>query len=300
VLSKKAYSKINLHLEVCRQRDDGYHDIFSLMSRTNLADLLQLVDFSFCRGVTHNITIIPDGGAYNEVLKTVPVADNLIARAVEEYFKGTGKIVTVTVSIEKNIPLGGGLAGGSADAAAILQLLQKKLHLHSEEKLHSIASSLGADVPFCLGMHHALCEGIGDVIDPLEGSLPYTVLIVNNGIHVNTKDAYAYIDERMNFVKENDDDSLFKKKQAFRSAFKHGSVHAIKHILVNDFEAPIFLKHPELALLKAKIIELGAVFSCMTGSGSTIVGLFDSFEQADYAKHVVADEVEYVALTSFV
>jgi 4-diphosphocytidyl-2-C-methyl-D-erythritol kinase len=294
-----AYSKINLHLEVLKKRDDGYHDIFSIMAKTNLYDLLKLEKLTLDKSKSFDLKIVETTGYYVDLVKSIPVSQNLIYKAAKLYCEKAKVSAQIEISLEKNIPAGGGLGGGSADAAAILRLLNSKLKYLSHAELLQTAVQVGADVPFCLGGGVAICEGIGEQVSTIDFKLPYYVLIVNNGIHVDTKEAYSLIDKGLEKKRGQKEDSGTKKKR-FYKILKEGVLDDFNAFFYNDFEEPVFKKHPEILSLKQQIRHCGAEFVLMTGSGSTIIGLFDDKLLADKALKSLSNRVLQVNLASFV
>jgi len=297
-----SYAKVNLHLEVLAKRQSGYHDILSLMMRTGLFDLLKLDDLKVFDGIPGDvaITIIPDGGDKASLLHDIPPEKNLITKAAKAYFLKAGKSAEITVRIEKNIPAGGGLGGGSADAASMLVLLNKALGLLSSDDLHSAAVPVGADVPFCLYRTPAFCEGIGEIITPAESSLDACTLIVNNGTHVDTGWAYGRIDAYHSEKAVKSADELIREKEAIAEALRSGDAGKLKDVCRNDFEEPVFAAFPSVKELKTALYDMGADMSIMTGSGSTVIGLFKDRSKADKAYTRLIDKKVSAYVTEFV
>jgi 4-diphosphocytidyl-2-C-methyl-D-erythritol kinase len=279
--SFRAYAKINLHLEVLNRRNDGYHNIFSIMASVGLHDLLKLekLDITGGSGTASAVSIVNRGGDNASVLDDIPVEDNIITRAVLAYFNKAGVSGDVVFALTKNIPSGAGMAGGSTDAAAAIMLLNNSLNRFSTEELLDMAAPIGADVPFCLRGGFALCRGIGDVVTPLPGGLPYQVVIVNRGIHVNTGEAYRALNRDGDETKWAVPTSGFE--DAINDALSRGTLDGVVGLLRNDFEEPVFAVHPQLRELKEYFYHNGALFSAMTGSGSSIIALYDNEDRAD-------------------
>jgi 4-diphosphocytidyl-2-C-methyl-D-erythritol kinase len=295
--AQKAYAKVNLHLEVLNTRADGYHNIFSVMAAVGLYDLLKPVVLEINENSAHDVRIIAVGGAQAGVFDDLPVEKNIIYKAVKSYFEGTGFSCRAVFEVEKNIPAGGGLGGGSSDGAAALRILNSKFSLHDESSLLLRAAKVGADVPFCLGGGLAFCEGIGEIVSQKDIDMPHKVLVVNNGVHVNTKTAYQMID-----------DSREKAAPAKKEEGKSGRFEALlkenrgiefkKHFF-NDFEPPVFTEFNSVKQLKERMYAYGASFSIMTGSGSSVIGLFDNTDLAETARNGFSD-IQQVILTDFV
>lgn len=296
----KAYAKVNLHLEVPEKRDDGYHNIFSLNCSVNLFDLLKLNvininDDSYGKVI---INIIPSGGKYEEIIRTTLVRDNLITKAIEIYFKRIGKSGEVSISVEKNIPAGAGLGGGSSDAATTLRLLNDVLKCIDNDELIKLGVDIGADVTYCIIGGYAICQGVGDLVEKIDGELNYWILIAISDIHINTGWAYNSLQRgSLGFVASN---GLGRRGELFRKGLKDANISIFKDILKNDFEDPVFREYPELKDIKEKIASMGADYATMTGSGSTLIGLFSDFEKASLAAKSLENSVKDVYITKFI
>ena len=177
------------------------------------------------------------------------------------------------IHLEKNIPMGGGLGGGSSDGAAVLSGLVKHFNIPvSKEKISQYALELGSDVPFFLTGGTALVEGRGEVISPLESPPePMWFLLVHPGIHCNTRELYKMLDENP-FPDHPSPDSLVND-------IKTGNLKNIK--FYNAFEKPVFTKYPELKEIKDNLLKTGFIDASMTGSGSNIFALGESREHVE-------------------
>ena len=295
-----SHSKVNLHLEVLAKRGDGYHDILSLMMTTGLRDLLKLDDLRVFDGNpgTADVEILPDGGSYAALLDSIPADKNLITKAARAYLSAAGRSAKIVVRLEKNIPAGGGLGGGSANAASMLRLLQRSLSALDDDRLLSAASSVGADVPFCLVGRSALCEGTGEVIGRVSHNLRSFLLIVNNGTHVDTRWAYGALDGAKNYAPA-DAEAISRRKTALTDLLVTGDAEKFGDLCRNDFEGPVFSAFPSVAELKSEMTRQGADFSIMTGSGSTVIGLFRDHERADRARMCFSNKGISAWLTEF-
>lgn len=240
-LALKAYAKINLSLKVLDKRPDGFHDIDSIMQSVSLHDVVTLKK-------------IHKGIKIKCAAEDVPCdKTNTVYRAAEEML-GLGIKSGVEINIEKNIPVGAGLAGGSADAAAVIEGINILFSLNlPREQLMKIGEKVGSDVPFCLLGGRAKSSGRGEKIEPHEQQSNQWVVLVNPGYEVSTKWAYEEVDR---VGKGNEQ---------------------------NDFEVVVAKKHPEVLQIKQQLINLGAVAAQMSGSGPTMFGLFDNKEQAEKA-----------------
>jgi 4-diphosphocytidyl-2-C-methyl-D-erythritol kinase len=294
---ERAYAKVNLHLKVLDVRNDGYHNIFSIMSSVGLFDLLKLYECTLFERESSELTmeILSEGGRFPEIVSGLEIEKNLVHKACREYVRAAGLSGYVKVGIQKNIPAGGGLGGGSSDAAAMLRMLNLRYNKLSDFELICCAEKIGADVPFCISGGTALCTGIGNNISSLKAVLPYKVLIVNKGIHVDTKEAYRLLDEhRASFPdrKENSSDSEIPDLLC-------NDITTFFRKAQNDFESAVFGMNPSIGELKREIYESGAFFSIMTGSGSTVIGLFDNTGFAEKARDKFTAEGYYAIVTDF-
>ncbi|MGE3801112.1 MAG: 4-(cytidine 5'-diphospho)-2-C-methyl-D-erythritol kinase [Candidatus Kapaibacterium sp.] len=263
-----APAKINLGLEVVRRRDDGYHDINTLFAAIDLCDeiRLQLRD-------DREITCTVDG---DERLKSEAIENNLCVKAVRKASEHLGEERGLDIYLRKQIPTGAGLGGGSSDAAAVLK---GALSLWDRDidptTLLQIALSLGSDVPFFLQGGVAHGSSRGEILQPVEIELPYHCLVVNPGIHIPTPWAYREVKRT---VERGESDLVAHIWEGL-----HDPLSMRRH-LVNDFEPPVFAAYPEIGEIKERLYHHGALFALMSGSGSTLFGLFETRERADKAQ----------------
>ncbi|MBU3741943.1 MAG: 4-(cytidine 5'-diphospho)-2-C-methyl-D-erythritol kinase [Candidatus Kapabacteria bacterium] len=245
-----ACAKINLGLEVLRKRPDGYHDIRSVFASIDLADSIEV----------HPSTTIE---VLCEPAMTAAPEQNLAYRAAQAILAHPSAAgLGAKIVLRKRIPAGGGLGGGSSDAAAVLRAVRAMYALPiPDQDLHHMALSIGSDVPYFLIGGTALVEGRGEVITPISLHLPYHVVVVVPHIHVPTATAYAGIKTR-------EDNTVQEFLQIL------DNTHSYKLHLHNRFEEGIFLQHPVLKDVKDALYEKGALYASMSGSGSTMYGLF--------------------------
>jgi 4-diphosphocytidyl-2-C-methyl-D-erythritol kinase len=265
-----AFAKVNLRLDVLGKRADGYHELRTIFQTVSLADTLR-----FRASREPGIRLKISG---NEQLSREAVEKNLVYRAVEALrgeFKSSGKSAGTTgveILLQKKIPAGRGLGGGSSDAAAaLLGYLQFTKRKIDSKRLLEIAATLGADVPFFLFGGRALGIGKGDEIYPLPDLGPQAVLIVSpQSIHVPTPDAYRWLNapELGSLTKEAAAHKLFEFCALCWSP--QGSV------LSNDFEMAVFERHPRLAEIRRELLHRGASEALLAGSGSAVFGIFPS------------------------
>ena len=263
-------AKINLFLHVTGKRADGYHGLHSLMCRV---DLFDVVYFDFDTAEVSVKCLHPD----------VPEDHtNLACKAAQAFFQISGINGGVTLEIEKNIPVAGGLGGGSSNAAVVLKRLNQYYGCPlSDEKLSRVARSLGADVPFFLLDKPALASGIGDILKPLSGMDSMPVLLVNPGYKVPTGLIYKKLKLRLTKGQKTLNRFEFKKEE-----------FNIVRVLGNDLEAVTLKLHPDLTEVKKQLIRYGALGALMSGSGPTIFGLFADIDTAQAAHRALGAEYE--------
>jgi 4-diphosphocytidyl-2-C-methyl-D-erythritol kinase len=149
--------------------------------------------------------------------------------------------------VEKNLPSGAGLGGGSSDAAAALVLLNDNLGILNNKELYLAAAETGSDVPFCIEPGIAICEGRGEIIERINGTLNCWMLLVNNGIHISTADSYGYFKRSVNY--KVDLENIQKRKEEFKNGIISNNINNFKEYLKNDFEEAVTLKYPEIKLM---------------------------------------------------
>jgi 4-diphosphocytidyl-2-C-methyl-D-erythritol kinase len=279
-VKEKAYAKINLYLDVCSRRDDGFHEIESIMQSISLADELT---FTLAPGEKRSVSLKILG---NDALQNDE--SNLVLHAVkafEEYRPIEGRL---DITLKKQIPTEAGLGGGSADAAATLRALNRLADEPIDDiELYNIATGLGSDVPFCLRGGTHICHGRGELLSHTKALKNLHILIVNSGEKVSTPKAYGELDRMYdNFKVERCDDG---RKAAFES-IKAGKCYK----LYNVFEEAVLPHCPKAKSAKERLISLGARAALMSGSGATVFGIFESKDAALSAKEDLASEFEFV------
>jgi 4-diphosphocytidyl-2-C-methyl-D-erythritol kinase len=242
-------SKINLGLNVLSKREDGYHELVSCMYPIPLTDVLEILpadEFSF-----HQTGLSIAGSSDT----------NLCVKAFK-LMVDNFSIQPVYIHLRKEIPMGAGIGGGSADAAFVLKGINELYNLGcSIEKLEELAAELGSDCPFFIKNEAQLSEGRGEILSSCSVNLKgYYIKIVNPGIHISTKEAFAGI-------------QFHEHKKSLKEIIE-SPVENWKDVLVNDFEKSIFPKYPVLEEIKKQLYSDGAVYASMSGSGSTIYGIF--------------------------
>jgi 4-diphosphocytidyl-2-C-methyl-D-erythritol kinase len=272
------------------------------MATVALFDLLKLDDIKVHKsagGVDIAVAVRSKGGSHSSVIDSIPPHENLIAKASTIYLERIGMNGTATFSIRKDIPAGAGLGGGSSDAAAALKLLNGSLNAFPEEGLAEIGSKIGADVPYCLRGGFAVCRGIGEIVMPVPGGFRCWVLIVNDGIHVDTGSAYKALMRGVDLGRDREA-AITKTTKLIAGALMSRSIEGLKSIAKNDFEEPAFRRYPGIAEMKERLYGQEADFAIMTGSGSSVVGLFSTKEKAEKAKSKLSKHYKEVILTKFV
>lgn len=245
-------AKINIGLNIVGKREDGFHNIESIFVPVNLYDVLEFVESD------DNKTSFQTSGI------KIPgkPEENLCIRAWE-ILHSTYKIPKVQIHLHKNIPIGAGLGGGSADAAFMLTALNTYFNLNlSSLELKHYSAELGSDCPFFIDNKPCYVTGRGEVLDPIEFNLKgLKILLVFPDIHISTKEAYSGITIRKSTAKLTE--SIIQPLEIWKTVIK------------NDFEESVFPKYKLLAEIKNEITSMGALYSSMTGSGSCIYGLFN-------------------------
>ena len=258
-----AFAKINLRLDILGKRSDGFHELRTIFQTISLHDELRMRT-SRHQGISLRI-------AGNQLLSAEPPQKNLVYRAVDALRRELKIRTGVEIELRKTIPAGRGLGGGSSDAASALlgylRLARKQL---APARLLEIASSLGADVPFFLRGGRALGVNKGDEIYPLPDIPKLCILVVSpKEIHVPTPDAYRWLKAKpFELTKSAVTSKLFEFCALCWSAQGSG--------LSNDFEAPVFRRHPRLAKIKRELLQRGAAEASLAGSGSAVFGVFPS------------------------
>jgi 4-diphosphocytidyl-2-C-methyl-D-erythritol kinase len=244
-------AKINLGLQIVRKREDGYHDLQTVFYPTSF--FYDIMTISPCSSeLEFELESEEDLG---------PTENNLCVKAFRMLQQDYG-IEGVCLTLDKGIPTGAGLGGGSADAAFTLKLLVNAFHLPvTEEQMLHYALRLGSDVPFFLYNQPMYATGRGEIMTPIDLDLTsYQLKIVKPDIHVSTKEAYAGITP--------------KEPNVFLPNILQQDIKTWNGLVVNDFEESVFAKHPELREIKENFYREGALYAAMSGSGSAIFALF--------------------------
>lgn len=246
-------AKINLGLRIVSRRPDGYHNIETVFYPIRLCDALEIVPAEGGETELSLSGIVIDGES----------RDNLVMKAWRR-LSSRFPLPPVSIFLHKVIPFGAGLGGGSADAAFLLSMVRDQFRLPlSDEELAAEASALGADCPFFLYNKPLLAKGIGDEFEPVELTLKsYKMVLVKPPVAVPTAVAYSLV--KPADPEEPVRDTIARPVMEWRDR------------LVNDFEKSVFARFPEIGAIKERLYETGAVYASMSGSGSSVFGLFDN------------------------
>lgn len=257
-----ANAKINLALAIKYRRPDGYHEIESIFQEIDFSDHLIIKKYEGIR-FTSNL----------KSLETDP--SNLCVAATRLMMESFG-ISGLSINLDKKIPIGAGLGGGSSDAAAVLKAAAQLFELNlGRSELIPLAEQLGSDVPFFLNGKTAWVTGRGEKIQPIAAEQDYFLLLVLPEVRIST--VWAYKKLNLNLTKEE------CKHKFIGFNFHEIGVTDFKKYCYNDFERTLFVVFPELAEIKQRIYDAGADFAALSGSGSTVFGVFQSRSQAEKA-----------------
>lgn len=267
----KAYAKINIGLDVLRRREDGYHEVKMIMQTIGLHDCLTIE-----KSDTFGIHITTD----NEELSDGQ--DNLIYKAAKMLVDEYGITEGIDITLNKNIPIAAGLAGGSTDAAATFIGINEIFELGlSKEELMERAVKIGADVPYCILGNTALSEGIGQILTPISACPDCYVLIAKPPVGVSTK--YVYQNLKLDTVIHPDIDAIVR-------AIENKDLDAVADNLGNVLESVTIPLHPVIDSIKKTMTDNGAIASLMSGSGPTVFGLYRNIEDARKCAELIRNQ----------
>lgn len=247
-------AKINLGLNIVEKRPDGYHNLETIFYPINLQDALEVTRREYN---DKEYTLHISGSS----LEGEP-EDNLVVKAYKLLKKDYPGLLPVDIHMYKHIPAGAGLGGGSSDAACMIKLLNDKFSLGlSTERMEEYAVKLGADCSFFIRNKPVFATGIGNLFEPVELSLKgYHIILIKPDIFVSTRDAFAEI-------------KPVRPAVSLKEIVKQ-PMETWKNSMKNDFEDSVFKKFPEIAAIKDELYDLGAVYAAMSGSGSSVYGIF--------------------------
>ena len=280
-VKEKAYAKINLFLDVCAKREDGFHEIKTVMHTVSLCDDVTVF---YTPSDRTNIRVSVDGNRF------LPQdSRNLAYAAAQLYLDRCAINANIDIKLKKRIPVAAGLAGGSSDAAAVLRALNKaNKRLLTDKALSELSSELGSDVPYCLMGKTALCEGRGEIMTRLPDVFVGYAVIAIAGEFVSTPKAYGALDA----VFSNFDGSVptggDEKYPVLKSAIDSGRLDV--NGLFNVFEGAVLPECPKATAIKAELLTLGAKAAMMSGSGPSVFGIFDTLAKAENAASILSQK----------
>lgn len=282
MVTESANAKLNLFLRVTGRRADGYHDLAMLNVSLDLADRVSIDTERGNARSEPRVEISLSGTLSTDELARIPTdGGNLVAKAVQ--LASIDEPISIArCHIEKNIPSGAGLAGGSSDAAAALRILKIPI-----EKAAHYALRLGADVPYCLHRGPAIVKGIGERITPIEVGQRLNFVLVNPGIFISTKEIFKFLNSEPRAQTD-----LIPETVA--EILRRRDILELRGKLHNDLEALAFSKHPSLYRHKAALLSAGAIEAAMTGSGSTLFGIFSDIDSARQAEKMLTGTAPFV------
>ena len=276
-----AYAKVNLFLDILAKREDGFHEIRTLMHPISLCDELAV---SIEDAKQTQIHMRVEGGV------RVPVDErNLAFRAAKLFLEYIGRTAKVEIHLKKNIPVAAGLAGGSSDAAAVFRAMNRLFKKPLTQKaLATLSLSLGSDVPFCLSGVSAICEGRGEIMNPLSirRRLHFVVAIGNE--YVSTPKAYGALDA---LYHDFDASVAYGNAEALVSLCDYLGARREKICeLFNIFEDAVLPMCAQASRIRQRMKELSASAVLMSGSGPSVFGIFDSVKAASAAKEALVSD----------
>ena len=273
----KSYAKINLTLDVLGKLDNGYHEIKMIMQSINLFDLIIVDKQQSGISVSTNCSFLPNN------------AKNIAYQAAELFFKETKTNGGAKILIHKNIPVAAGLAGGSGNAAAVLCALNLLYNTQlTDSELARIGLMLGADVPYCIFGGTQLAEGIGERLTPLPSVEGLPIVLVKPPVNISTAMIYNKIDAEKNLHHPDTDAAIH--------AIKTGDTNALCANLFNIMEPVTQSICPQIAEIKQKLVDFGAISAVMSGSGPTVFGIFPDNSAAKKAHDALCEKYTEVFL----
>lgn len=276
--------KINLGLRVIRKRPDGYHELETVFVPIyGLHDELEVESVQHS-AISNQISFVQEGIAVD-----CPAEDNLIVKCYRQMRAKYPQIGDVAVRFKKNIPFGAGLGGGSSDAAHMAVALNELFQLRlTKEQLAAEVKPLGADCPFFVYNTPCYAEGIGDLLTPVELDMEgIRIIMIKPEEGVSTKEAYSGITRHPEVAGE------IQKAVAM---MRQKCTEIDDTIFVNDFEATVFPLHPQIAAIKKRLLDAGAFYASMSGSGSTVFGLFKNDPEGRSDARLAALKEEFASM----
>lgn len=275
----KARAKINLNLEILEKREDGYHNIESVFQKINLYDEIYIR-----KNQTNTFELETN-------FKVLNNNENIVYKAYISLKEKYPNITGVSVKINKKIPMQAGLAGGSTDCASFILGMNKLFNLNlSKNEIEDISKKLGADVVPCLYNRAIMSEGIGDKVTQINTNFKYYILVIKPEVSCSTKEMYEKLDLQNKFMYYNKSKSIIK-------ALENNNLEVLCDNLYNAFEEVVEPKEI-IKKLKFELINLGAINSLMTGSGSAVYGIFKNKQEAKKAYKILKEKYQvYICLS---
>ena len=262
-MSKKAYAKINLSLDVTERRSDGYHNLRMIMQTVSLYDTITVE-----KADDINITCTNENVPCDE--------RNIVYKCAKKLLLEKGIDKGFRIHIEKNIPMAAGLAGGSSDGAVVMKEINRIYNLgYTMDELKKIGATIGADIPYCLEGGTYMCEGIGDILTKVDDFEYSHILLVKPPIDVSTP--WVYKNLKLNEITSHPDTDMVI------NCLKNGELNKLKGCSMNLLETVTEKEYQEIKDIKEKMYSYNAVFSMMSGSGPSVFGIFENEEDLDKA-----------------
>lgn len=286
MITRKAYAKINLCLDVLRRREDGYHEVKMIMQTVDIYDTLTFdinenTEKCGSADASHQITLKILGAPQNADLG--PIEKNLIYKAARLILDTYDIKTNVTITLKKQIPVAAGMAGGSTDAAAVFHGLNELLNLKmTPDDMMKLGVKIGADVPYCIMGGTALSEGIGEILTKLCKPPMCYLLIAKPDVNVSTKFVYENLHIETRTEHPPVDTAI--------SALSNHDLTLLVNSLGNILETVTIPEYPVINRIKVLMNENGAMGSLMSGSGPTVFGIFDEKQKAEAAAILLRNE----------
>lgn len=274
-LTLKAFAKINLSLDITGVLENGYHQLEMIMQSVSLCDKVTITTSDASQGISLSCS----------VPSLCPMEQNTAYKAANLFFEYCRISPSVSLYIEKHIPSQAGLAGGSADAAAVLHGLNRLFHTHlTQEQLCEIGVQVGADVPFCICGGTMLATGIGEKLSPLPALPPCYIVICKPPVSVNTQEAYHTVDNAVILQRPN--------TQIICHALKEQNLPAVSQNMKNVFQEAMSLT--DVHTITELMMRNNALGACMSGSGSAVFGIFETEQQALFSSNILKQTFNHV------
>lgn len=277
-MKMRAYAKVNISLDIIGKREDGYHLLRMIMQNIDLYDEIIIEKQSEGITIECNKNYVPTDSR------------NLAYKAALAFQERYNIKEGVKIKIVKNIPVSAGLAGGSTDAATVLKIMNRLFEINApKEELMDVGLKLGADIPYCIQGGTALCEGIGEVITPLESFKDKIIVLVKPSFGVSTKEVYKNFD--IDKVKKH------PETEALIKAMEEDDLRYVAYNMRNLLENVTLKKHKILINLKEEMNKYGSIGSMMSGSGPTVFAFFDDMLKAQRCFEKMKEKYNEVFLT---